>query len=82
MDIIVLMAGVSIVIALGFIIVYVQNYLFESSDDLKDELKEDAFCEINMDFMLMNTQKSSRNDVNDLKRKIQTFKNRNRFYKM
>ncbi|WP_419213114.1 hypothetical protein ACNR9Q_02975 [Maribacter sp. X9] len=83
-DIIELIAGVSIVIALGFIVIYVKDSLIGSSEDSKDELEEEAFCEIDIEYLWMNAQKAGTgvNDINDLKRKIQTFKNRNRFYKM
>lgn len=77
-----LIAGISIIIGLGFISLLVKDYII---DDMRNDTtngQEDAFCDIDMEHILMFADKSQAKDVNELKRKLQDFKNRNKFYKM
>ncbi|WP_339835785.1 hypothetical protein [uncultured Maribacter sp.] len=75
-------AGISIVIASGFIGLLIRDYIANMFNARSNEIEEDAFCEIDINHMLMYSKKSERKDVGELKRKIEEFKNRNKFYKM
>ena len=77
-----IIAGISIVIALGFIVLMMKDYIPNTSIDSSNENEGDAFCEIDMEHILMYSKKEEAKDVGALKRKIQDFKNRNKFYKM
>lgn len=77
-----LITGVIIIAGLGFIGVLLKGYLVgNTSNELGNE-DEDAFCEIDTEHVLMLADKYKAKDINELKRKLQDFKNRNRFYKM
>jgi hypothetical protein len=77
-----IIAGISIVIALGFICLMMKDYIPNNSMNTSNDEEENAFCEIDMEHILMYSKKAEAKDVGALKRKIQDFKNRNRFYKM
>ena len=47
-----------------------------------DKNQIDEFCDIDVDHMLMYSDRDQAKDLNELKRKLQDFKNRNKFYKM
>lgn len=79
MDIIV---GVSMVIALGFIVLYVKDYFLKDASKPLDENEDETFCDIDLDLLRKKNDTSSTKDVNALKEKIQSFMQRNRFYKM
>ena len=76
-----LIAGISIVIALGFIALYIKDFAINNNADLNVNGEEEAFCEIDMEYLLMNSKDKEVKNVGELKRKLQDFKNRNRFYK-
>lgn len=76
-----LIAGVSIFLALGFIILFIKDYMTDSKI-VKLEVEDEAFCDINLDYLMMNNQNPFNQNGNDVSRRIQGFKNRNRFYKM
>ncbi len=77
-----LVIGILIMGILGYIAFLVQDYLIEST--LKDltEDENDAAFEIDMEHVLMYSNQSKPKDLNELKRKLQDFKNRNKFYRM
>ncbi|MDF4201353.1 hypothetical protein PXD56_00200 [Maribacter sp. SA7] len=77
-----LIAGISIMMGLGFIGLMVRDYLVDSTLNELAKDDEDAMFEIDMEHVLMYSNKSKLNDVDELKRKLQDFKNRNKFYKM
>lgn len=77
-----LIAGVSIVIAFGFIVIYFKDFVDRKSEDEAYQPEEEAFCDIDLEFLMQNTAKNTGKDIEELKRKIQGFKQRNRFYKM
>ncbi|MEP2239057.1 MAG: hypothetical protein ABJI22_11900 [Maribacter sp.] len=77
-----LIAGISIMMGLGFIGLMVRDYLVDSTLNELTKDDEDAMFEIDMEHVLMYSNKSKLNDVDELKRKLQDFKNRNKFYKM
>ncbi|TDT46219.1 hypothetical protein CLV90_0265 [Maribacter spongiicola] len=77
-----LIAGISIIIGFGFISLLVKDYIIDDMRNDSTNVDEDAFCEINMEHVLMFADKSQVKDVAELKRKLQDFKNRNKFYKM
>lgn len=83
-SIIELIAGVSIVIALGFMVIYFKDFVDRKSEDEAYQPEEEAFCDIDLEFLMQNTAKNTGKDkdIDELKRKIQGFKQRNRFYKM
>ena len=76
-----LIAGISIVIALGFIALYIKDFAINNNADLNVNGEEEAFCEIDMEYLVMNSKDKEVKNVGELKRKLQDFKNRNRFYK-
>lgn len=77
-----LIAGISILIGSGVISLLIRDYIINTSvDDFGNE-EEDAFCEIDMNHVLTYSDSSKIKDVVELKRKLQDFKNRNKFYKM
>lgn len=77
-----IIAGVSIVIALGFIALYAINHLRKDASVPSDENEDGAFCDIDLDLLMMDTDSSNVKDLDALKGKIETFMQRNRFYKM
>ncbi|MEP2280513.1 hypothetical protein [Maribacter sp.] len=77
-----LIAGISIMMGLGFIGLMVRDYLVDSTLNELTKDDEDAMFKIDMEHVLMYSNKSKLNDVDELKRKLQDFKNRNKFYKM
>lgn len=81
-SIIELIAGVSIVIALGFIVMYFKDFVWKNSGGQSYQPEEEAFCDIDLEYLMRNTAKTTGKDIEELKRKIQGFKQRNRFYKM
>lgn len=74
--------GISIMIGLGYLGFLVSEYLIDNTVDDLDKTQRDEFCEIDLDHMLMYSNQSKAKDLNELKRKLQDFKNRNKFYKM
>ena len=77
-----LFVGISILIASGFIGLLIRDYIVNNSVDNSNDSEEDAICEIDMKHVLMYSTKSEVKDVRELKRKLEEFKNRNKFYKM
>ena len=77
-----LIAGISILIGSAFIGLLIRDYILNTGVDDFDIDEEDAFCEIDMEHVLMYSDSSKRKDIGELKRKLQEFKNRNKFYKM
>ena len=77
-----LIAGISIIIGLGFISLLLRDFIVDGINNDDSGNQEDAFCEIDMDHVLMYSDSSKSKDVTELKRKLQEFKNRNKFYKM
>ncbi len=74
--------GISIMIGLGYLGFLVNEYLIDNTVDDLGKTQRDEFCEIDLDHMLMYSDQSKAKDLNELKRKLQDFKNRNKFYKM
>lgn len=77
-----LIAGISIIIGLGFISLLLRDFIVDGINNDNSSNQEDAFCEIDMEHVLMYSDTSKSKDVTELKRKLQEFKNRNKFYKM
>ena len=77
-----LVIGISIIIGLGYLGFLVNEYLIDNTVDDLGKTQRDEFCEIDLDHMLMYSDQSKAKDLNELKRKLQDFKNRNKFYKM
>ena len=77
-----LIAGISIIIGLGFISLLLRDFVVDNMNNDNSGNQEDAFCEIDMEHVLMYSDKAKGKDVAELKRKLQDFKNRNKFYKM
>jgi hypothetical protein len=77
-----LIAGISIIIGLGFIGLLLRDFVVDNMNNDNSGNQEDAFCEIDMEHVLMYSDKAKGKDVAELKRKLQDFKNRNKFYKM
>ena len=77
-----LIAGISIIIALAFVSLLLRDFIVDSIDNDNSSDQEDAFCEIDMEHVLMYSDTSKSKDVTELKRKLQEFKNINKFYKM
>lgn len=77
-----LIAGISIIIGLGFIGLLLRDFVVDNMNNDDSGNQEDAFCEIDMEHVLMYSDKAKGKDVAELKRKLQDFKNRNKFYKM
>ncbi|WP_282074987.1 hypothetical protein [Maribacter aquivivus] len=77
-----LIAGISIIIGLGFISLLLRDFIVDGINNDDSSNQEDAFCEIDMDHVLMYSDSSKSKDVTEIKRKLQEFKNRNKFYKM
>ena len=77
-----LIAGISIMIVLAFVSLLLRDFIVDSIDNDNSSDQEDAFCEIDMEHVLMYSDTSKSKDVTELKRKLQEFKNRNKFYKM
>lgn len=82
MNILDLVAGVSIVIALGFIAMYTKNYLRKDAGISSKQNKDGAFCDIDLEVMMLGNDTSNVKDIDALKGKIESFMQRNRFYKM
>ncbi len=82
MEIIILVAGISIVSAIAFMVIYFKDYSTNTAGDEKNTENTEAFCDIDMNQLLMDTNNLDDEDINELQRKIQNFKLRNRFYKM
>jgi len=77
-----LVIGILIMGILGYVCLLVRDYLVDSTlNDLTDD-DEDAIFEIDMEHVLMYSNQSKAKDIGELKRKLQDFKNRNKFYKM
>jgi len=77
-----LVIGILIMGILGYVGLLVRDYLVDSTlNDLTDD-DEDAIFEIDMEHVLMYSNQSKAKDIGELKRKLQDFKNRNKFYKM
>ena len=74
--------GISIIIGLGYLGFLVNEYLIDNTVEDLGKTQRDEFCEIDLDHMLMSSDQSKAKDLNELKRKLQDFKNRNKFYKM
>lgn len=74
--------GISIIIGLGYLGFLVNEYLIDNTVDDLGKTQRDEFCEIDLDHMLMYSDQSKAKDLNELKRKLQDFKDRNKFYKM
>ncbi|MDP2526807.1 hypothetical protein [Maribacter dokdonensis] len=74
--------GIWIIIGLGYLGFLVNEYLIDNTVDDLGKTQRDEFCEIDLDHMLMYYDQSKAKDLNELKRKLQDFKNRNKFYKM
>ncbi|APA64214.1 hypothetical protein [Maribacter sp. 1_2014MBL_MicDiv] len=74
--------GTSIIIGLGYLGFLVNEYLIDNTVEDLGKTQRDEFCEIDLDHMLMYSDQSKAKDLNELKRKLQDFKNRNKFYKM
>lgn len=77
-----LFTGFSILIASSFIGLLIRDYFANNSVENSNDSEDDAFCEIEMKHVLMYSKKSDLKDVGELKRKLEEFKNRNKFYKM
>ncbi len=77
-----LFAGISILIASSFIGLLIRDYIVNNSVDKPNDNEEDAFCEIEMKHVLMYSKKPNVKDIGELKRKLEEFKHRNKFYKM
>ena len=77
-----LITGISIMIVLAFVSLLLKDFIVDSIDTDNSSDQEDAFCEIDMEHVLMYSDTSKSKDVTELKRKLQEFKNRNKFYKM
>ncbi|WP_405400278.1 hypothetical protein [Maribacter sp. Asnod2-G09] len=77
-----LITGISIMIVLAFVSLLLRDFIVDSIDTDNSSDQEDAFCEIDMEHVLMYSDTSKSKDVIELKRKLQEFKNRNKFYKM
>lgn len=75
-------SGISITIALGFIVLYIKDFVRINSTQQIHENEDDGFCEIDMDYVAMYADDNRSKDVSELKKKLEAFKNRNRFYKM
>ena len=70
--------GISIIIGLGYLGFLVNEYLIDNTVDDLGKTQRDEFCEIDLDHMLMYSDQSKAKDLNELKRKLQDFKNRNK----
>lgn len=77
-----LIVGISIMIGLGFVGLLVRDYLVDSTLNDLTEDDEEGVLEIDIEHIMMYSNKSKLKDVGELKRKLQDFKNRNKFYKM
>jgi len=77
-----LIAVILIIISLAFIGLLIRDNISESTLNNFDVEEEDAFCEIDMEHILMYSDSSKPKDLGELKRKLQDFKHRNKFYKM
>jgi hypothetical protein len=77
-----LVAGISIVSAIAYMVIYFKDNLTSTTGDEKNTENPEAFCDIDMNQLLMGTKNSDVEDIKELQRKIQNFKLRNRFYKM
>ena len=69
-------------IVLAFVSLLLRDFIVDGIDTDNSSDQEDAFCEIDMEQVLMYSDTSKSKDVTELKRKLQEFKNRNKFYKM
>ncbi len=72
----------AILITAGFIVLYVRDSVFKNSTGTAEGIVEEAFCDIDLEYLVRNMDQSNPMDIEALKQKIQKFKQRNRFYKM
>ena len=77
-----LVLAIGIMVGLGYLGFVANEYLNERAADDMDKNQIDEFCDIEVDHMLMYSDRDQAKDLNELKRKLQDFKNRNKFYKM
>tara|TARA_R110000823_G_scaffold231274_2_gene357994 strand:+ start:1419 stop:1661 length:243 start_codon:yes stop_codon:yes gene_type:complete len=77
-----LFTGISILIDSSFIGLLIRDYIANTSVDNSSINEEDAFCEIDVKQVLIYSKKSEVKEIGELKRKLEEFKNRNKFYKM
>lgn len=79
-------AAIAIIIALGLMINLAYDYKeFKSNDSngIQDGVTDDqGFCEISLDNMVESRSDSGNKDIESLRSKIESFNNRNKFYKM
>lgn len=84
--IVLIIAAISISIALGFLTLYTNNWYSSKQEQIdyneNVDSQMEAFCKIDLDGMLVRQSNVGAKDVSELKRKIQHFKDRNRFYSM
>ena len=80
------LAAIAIIIALGFIINLAYDYkdLKTDSDNSMAEVlfDEQGFCDISLENLMETNSYSENKDIESLRLKIESFNNRNRFYKM
>ncbi len=78
----VFISAIAILIAAGFIVLFVKDSVFGNSTGTTEGIAEEAFCDIDLEFLMRGVDQSKPMDIEALKQKIQKFKQRNRFYKM
>ncbi|TVZ16051.1 hypothetical protein [Maribacter sp. MAR_2009_72] len=79
-----LISGVSILLASGCIAVVVKDYYMADKQEVTrvQERDDEGFCDIDMEYIMMQSNKGDAKNINELKKKLQDFKDRNRFYRM
>jgi hypothetical protein len=80
------LAAIAIIIALGFIINLAYDYKelkTDSENSMAEVLfDEQGFCDISLENLMETTSSSGNKDIESLRSKIESFNNRNEFYKM
>lgn len=79
-----LISGISILIASACIAIIIKDYFLADKEEVRrlNKVEEEGFCDIDLEYILMRSNTGEAKNIQELKKKLQDFKSRNRFYKM
>lgn len=81
-----LIGGISILLASGFLLIFVKESVFDQTSNAKIEYssspKEESFITIDMDSLSVGKNTSSSKEAMERKKRIEAFRHRNKFYQI
>ena len=80
-----IIAGGAIILSIGVLIIYIKTFLVIEEESKREQITTtsdvESFLDIDMDTLLSETKLKDAN-VQELKKKLNQFENRNRFYNL